>query len=52
MTNVTQFSMTRQIAYDPTRTMALGHENYALYPETGLALHTYPVKTAAALFLR
>lgn len=29
MTNVTQFSMTRQIACDPTRTLALGHENYA-----------------------
>ena len=51
MTNVTQFSMTRQIAYDPTRTMALGHENYALYPKAGLALQA-PAKTAAALFLR
>jgi hypothetical protein len=29
MTNVTLFSMTRQIAYDPTRTLALGHQNYA-----------------------
>lgn len=28
-TNVTLFSMMRQIAYDPTRTLALGHENYA-----------------------